>query len=1378
MKKQTFTNTVNGGMIQDIDRHEQPNNSYRYAIGGRIIQNSTEDQDKSLEENVKSGVTRAFVNAKGNKYALSLCPGYKPIGSCETQDGAIIFSTNNVNSEIGFMEINDNVYKTGWAKYTTLFNDRSDPNGDLLRFNIDKYVNGSFSVLENEFTERIYWVDGYNQKRVINLKEFYKPDGTTYHNQTNGCDSVSVYPKHLSVHAFDERMDLYFPKIKFWKRLPDGALKSGLYQILIKYVSKNGHTSVWSPLSQSVFVTDQKMDGDITIGTTVYPNAYQLNHHNRTMGASNIVTEEGLAFNLVGLDTRWDQIKVAYVYHASSTAFQEATDYKTIDITGPSMTIELIGHTGVGLSKEEINQRYETVLSVGSTAQQENRTWDANMELLPDFTFDLSEVKIKPHFNTFRPDVTLEPKFNPVFNPVSGRDDGDPFTNSFPINMSITTSNFTGNIEQYGTFNDYVNYKGQLFNFLYKGYFRGETQPFSFLFLDRKGNPLFAQHIRDFTFPNQFDTKDADGNDIDATLAKHYPSPTVSPELRIMGAMFSNIKIPVKNLYDKFGKLNVSAFMIVRTERINRVANQGVLYNCIQTYNDDSDTDQDKYVQPLLWISNKFSDEAESSNSPNSFYYEDAVGTNYEHKFSGSKNKVDPALSAPFYFNYYSPDIFIEGVLPKDPTNAQIQTVGFAHKTINKWVEINGMAHHVYSKNFKTTPIAWPLYYNRLKNGRPALGSKSRVNMAIIHTNPVFAIYDKFDAERGDVYDYRADVWVTCLFTLDGTVYPGPPGVCPSVSASQQRQSLILKLSDFAAVDFYEDNTSTSTMVIANWLQTPDKYYTEDDVSSLNARRYFSTGHFQQITQDILDQSRKVLNEQGQLTHYAFDDVEVWGGDCYVNQFDFSRLIPEYTDCSKQDEQGALWGPHADPPIYPDYSVSNILPIESKYNLALLYGRKFAANGINPQMSACGDNSKKHMVNGIMLGQPENWYYNEVLLLQESTKFYFPKPVDSKIISLQESTVRWSPKKLYGEQEDSYRQRLTYDYADVIGEFGAITKMCQGFDYLYIIQEKAFGAAMTKVERFIPTTTGDIMVKSGDAFGGMRYISKVYGTRHPNSVTSADNRISFTDASKGKILVFNQAGLRKQSEEDFMDDPISSMTMFFDKNITHQSDIFVDIIAGIDFENSEIVTTFFYRGNESNSGVVDPKNREDEMKTFTLGYSTKIGVWQSYHHFKPTFYFNIGRYFFSPNPKAGLGNELFVYNHGNYGQWFREYYPTILEYIVNPQPNVEKTFDNSFINVDEDGASRIVSAIHRANKNTHTINLTNIDNAEFIEGSLRYPIYEEDLSLPDDKPRVRGHYMVARLIIDNSLQLSDNKDTQVAITNIDTLFRLSSPFQY
>lgn len=1369
----TFNNTFVNGMSVDVDEHLQKNSTYRYAIGARLMYNKSTDPKKTFEENIKGGVSLALVVIKGTKFELAICNGYKFVGSVDTIDGTVLFTTNGINSEIGILTVNRNVFAAQHAVYTTLYNDRNDPNyknniygrrnpgepgGDLLNFSTSHYIHGYVSK-ENEFINRIYFVDGYNQKRVINLPLFYKPNGEPYHPANASCNALISYPKHLSVHAMDERMDLVFPKMKFDGRIK-GQLKSGMYQILVQYYSVTGHSSVWSKLTLPLYVTDQKIDG-LVDGD---PNAYKSNHHNRSMGASNIMTEEGLRFKLSGVDTRWDKIRVAYVFHATEVTPEEQNIFTTIDINDQTeIFVDLVKNAGQGITIGQINQRFETILSVGTTAQQENRSWDGNIELLPDMAMDLSKVTIEPTAIYFRADETKEPLFSGVANKVTGRLDNDPFTNSAPTTKTITVNNFSGSSEEYTIRDDYHSYKGQLFSQMFKGYFRGETYSFGFLWIDRKGNPLFVQHIQDVTFPNMYDRTDTNGNPVDWTLTRQAADTYF--DLRVMGVKISNIQIPVHLLYDKFGRLNVSGFQIVRTERNPSIANQGLLFNCTVTKNGATDNEGDLLVHPMEFWENTFVKNASGEIFPNSHHYnpQDILsGSDYD----GNGANADPSKTYGIagFFNYHSPDILIEQKLgnskitQEELMGGQMEKAGFVHRAYTESRKF--FLDHHYTKVYRTSPLDFTDEREKIQYSRARLGSKSRVKMALLHTQSSLHVYEKFDPETADRLDYR----VALQTFLAGNTFPS--------KSTQQPYSVIMKLLDWKLIDSVEAPNSRASFPLVNWRVKPDPIET-----ALESRRYISTGHFQPITDQIVDLFEKKYDDNGKLAAYVVNDIEVGGGDCYVNLFDFTRLYPEYTNCVKDGDNK-----------YPDYSISLISPIESKYNLALLYGRRFAANAVMPQQVSCNAaNNRIELSNGVMPSQPEDWNYNSALLLQEPIKYYNTKPADIKIVTRKEAGIWWSPKKINGELEDSYRQKLTNDFSDAEGSYGAIQKFAQAMNGLYVVQEKAFGLMETSLRNFIPTENGDqIYVKSAEVFAGIRYHSRKYGSQHKNSIWSDGNDlIGFTDAREGKIMVFSQAGLDRSSESNQMNDPVAEITMYFDRETIHDQDAdrFMDIITGYDNENSEVLTTFHRKvGIEQTNGIND---RSNEVGSYTFIYNRAAGKFHGYHHLKPYIYINSGRFLLTPNPTPNRGNELFLTNHGKYGHFFGKYYDTEVEFYVDPQPNVEKVFDNGFINVNQEGNIRISKIIHEIGDNIHILvnsekvggQISRPDRRViFDKGLLRFPMFEADRR--SKKAPLRGQVLKVKLIIDNSQQEIDGKDLLVALTNFDTRFRLLHPYQY
>lgn len=1392
----TFTNTFENGMRVDNNMHLQSNTTFRRSLGGRVMWNRQYDRAKSLEDNMKSGNSRVFAVARGNRFEISITPGYLVVGFIELLDGTYIFSTNGINSEIGWLTLNDNIDSENHVKYVVRYNDMYDPNfinnivdrrtanqdgGDKLFFNERYYIRG-ISVTENELITRLYWVDGYNQERTFNTDLFFNNLGQPYHPENPVPGQFIIYPKHLSVHAMDSRMDMVPAKIKFRRRIP-GQLKSGCYQLTYQYVSKNGHSSVWSELDRRVFVTDQKLDGDVDGDF----NAYKSNHHNRTMGASNLMTTEGLEYELKGVDTRWDYVRVGYVYFGTYITFQESNHFDLIEIGNQSsIIVKLTKHTGTAITKGELTARYETILEAGAIAEQDNRKWLANLRLMPDLTLDLKGVTIEATNRLFKPDEAIEPNFEAVENKVSRRVDNDPITNSFVKTGTWEMTNFTGDIESYMIEDDYINYKGQQFEKLMNCYPHGETQPFAVLLIDRKGDPTFVQHIQDFTFPNIYDGENWSLTEQDPVDGSFY--------YKALGAIISNLNIPVKILYDKFGRLNISAIKIVRTERIPRTVGQGVLVNTVETGNGKSNTDNDYFIQPQLYFDNAYMMGAgggeintpgtpDGSVPPNSYVYLGALGTSYKN--NNFYDSLDIARSSPGIFTFHSPDLLIDREISKEMMAGYLEHVAIVHKAYSERVDI-GSAHY-YTKAYRMTPMDYARYRQLIVNGRPKLGDKSRIKLAFFHTKGPLDIYKDFDPEQAGednpIRDFRgtAHAWLYDYSFNSSDALSLPPQPLQNQSSwhsALQPYAVIIKLSDIKTADITEANNSRTSYRIFNWNITPEGYYGDGndpakENSSLETRRYIDTGHMIPITPQTLDKFQKNYGANGQIESYTINGMEIYGGGHYVNPFDFSRLYPQYTDCVTF--HGA----------YPDYSVSMIVPNESKFNLALMNGRRFAANAVMAQRTSC-TGEKNQQRNGINFNQPEDWNYNDVLLLQEATKFYFPRPADIKILERRESGLAFSPKKLYGEKEDSYRQQLVFDFADAIGQFGAIQQFAQAFNSLYIIQESGFGRLKTSLQTVIPTTEGEeIYVKSGDVFGGVDYISKKYGTQHKNSVWSDDNTIGFADARMGKLIVFAQNGFQQESQDDQIDDPIMTLSIFFDRDIVHdqKNGVFVDIVAGFDNENKEAYTSFIHETNPDLSPAL--YDRVNEVQSKTIIYNKELGFFQGEQPYFPHIWINAGRYLLAPNNDRNRGSELWLFNHGKYGHWFGTYFKTELEFIVNAQPNVSKVFDNGRLNINLNGYERISEIIHEIEGNIHKIVVAENTGADIIraddrivyqENGLWYPMHEVDWD--GVKERLRGTSLLVKIVIDNSQQMVDGKDITPVIVNFDTIFRTSHPIQY
>jgi len=1372
MQRQTAQNTFSAGMAADIDKHLQKANTYRYARNGRLVFNREADKSVSLKEAVLNGHSFVLSSIQGNSFAADFCEGYDLIGSIVTSRGTVVFLTDDFHSEIGLLTV-DNPADVNGTSYHTLYNDRNDPNvfnnpyarhtpgamgGDRLMLEKKSPIHG-YSVYENEFTERVYWADAKNQKRTFNLNDFYTDKECTipYHTKNLPCFAPVVYPRWMSAHAMDEQPDCVMPIVRFRKRI-EGKLKTGAYQLVVRYKSRAGAVSPFSRLTNRVFVTNFALDGS----TSAETSALRSNHHNRVMADKNdIVTNEGLRFDLTRIDTRWDELEIGYVYHTEETSMREAYIFKRLKLdNNSSRTIDLVSHNSSGndilmpITADELNQVFATVLSVGTTIEYQNRNFDANIKLLPDIKLDLSSASIAPEYKYFREDETLEPVFNAVDNPVTKRKDNDPLTNSSVTTAVISTSRFTGETDSYTVDNDYLNAKGQQVDSNFRGYFRGETYPVGAMAIDRKGNPLFVDPIMDYTTPQQYD---------------NYPNNTLTRknadgkyDLRSMGLRVSGIRIRKENLFDEQGRLNLSGFMVVRGQRTGTIKCQGYLFPTLQSPNCNTSTENDGYIRPMGFPDNLFDINYMNASRGDAHRWRSGMAQCKDkwYDFTFGPDPLIPTASAPYVFNFHSPDLLIEETLREINGGDKFHHIGQAHRAYTKGsIELAGNNLHLYTKNYRSDLLQFAntaLDNQYIQNGRPQVGSKTRIKYAKRHTLKEEPLYAKFDPDYY-TYDYSAISDNVKKFN-DAE----PESQCGWLGF-QQPNSVIVRCLDWESVDLAESTNpsglDTCSYRAVNWLQSESNTDTAP-------RRWVSTGHYQPITLDVLERAQKEYDTNGNVVAYRFDDIEVWGGDAYVNLFDFSRLYPNIDKCEKICRN--LFGGSG---RYYDTACSHILPIESKYNLALRYGRKFAANATNPLKTSC-DGADLQFSNGIMPRQSEDWNYNRVLLLHESTQFHFSRLEDVRLTQNRPNGLMWSPVKTYGERYDSYRTKLALDYKDLPGEYGPVVKLLKHFDYVYFIQKKAFGVLLLNTNTFINGDTGEITVASGQVFNGQKYISNKYGTNYPQSIWEAENRFGFVDVLKGEVISFGQEGRNLLAEDNQLDDLIARTTIYYPTAPNRPA---TNVICGYDQDNKEVLFTFRY----DVSGTKDAWDRQ--MTSFTLNYSYILSCFVSYLDVLPDIYVNIDRYLYSF--KRGKG--LYLHNFGRYGSWYGQYYDFVVRSIVNPMPNVRKVYNNGHLSVSESATKRLKRVWHRAESGEHTLNYVgrvNLtlpildDRFEYWEGLLSYPMHEEDMA--DLLPRLKGQILEVEWVFDNSYQLADNKNLPVLLRSLDTGYRITHPVQY
>jgi len=229
------------GLNQDISNSKRDPGFYYDAGNIRILATD-------------SNTTGSISNDKGTTLLFDIDAGYTIIGHATLKDYVVLFCTNNTNDIIYRVNLDDN---TPVILFT----------GDL-NFSTDHYIETEINY-ESEDVQKVYWVDGVNQLRHMNII------------------SDSLPYTQTQAKLFDAVPEVSFSAIELVSEDYGGTHTSGMIQYGYNLVNQGGSQSALSPLTQ------------------LYPLAKQ-----NKGGLVNEVVGKVLNLKITGIDTTYDLIKL------------------------------------------------------------------------------------------------------------------------------------------------------------------------------------------------------------------------------------------------------------------------------------------------------------------------------------------------------------------------------------------------------------------------------------------------------------------------------------------------------------------------------------------------------------------------------------------------------------------------------------------------------------------------------------------------------------------------------------------------------------------------------------------------------------------------------------------------------------------------------------------------------------------------------------------------------------------------------------------------------------------------------------------------------------------------------------------------------------
>jgi hypothetical protein len=373
---------------------------------------------------------------------------------------------------------------------------------------------------ENEHFHRVYWTDGENPLRTVNLKE----DPSYYVNLT--ADDLNVFK------------DSNLPAPEVNAIIGGGKVLCGSHSYCYRLITGDGKTSIASALTNPIHVAKSNQD-------TAY--------HENLGGSLSTESSNAVTLTVDNIDKSYKSIQIIDVRYISKEGAIEANIIAESNISGSSYNYTHNGNeTTIALPVAELLRTAVSWDTCKDLSKKDNRLFAANLinnaaSITASFKVKSYNDSFTPHTEVENPDIhetllydgtnyaylndplddgaTLIPgaqsaadwgtatdgvrvtfrtkKFdlssvNYFANSLVKDDDDADSTSATTINQAP----HFGFLDRTGDGGYYNNYKNPLFSEKYTGYQRGEIYRFGILFYDKGGNPTFVSPIGDIRMPD------------------------------------------------------------------------------------------------------------------------------------------------------------------------------------------------------------------------------------------------------------------------------------------------------------------------------------------------------------------------------------------------------------------------------------------------------------------------------------------------------------------------------------------------------------------------------------------------------------------------------------------------------------------------------------------------------------------------------------------------------------------------------------------------------------------------------------------------------------------------------------------------------------
>ncbi len=703
-----------------------------------------------------------------------------------------------------------------------------------------------------------------------------------------------------------------------------------------------------------------------------------------------------------------------------------------------------------------------------------------------------------------------------------------------------------------------------------KGLWSNQTYRYGILFFDLKGNPYYVRWLDDFTTdtivnnPLMENIQINSGGDHDWYINQN-------------GVNISGITIP-PSIIDK-----ISGFSIVRAERDATIMTQGMLMQV----GSSSPTPGVGVTFPLA--------------SPGVSFVP------FDSAYGDDRNQL---------YTYVCPDQLVDEPIDNYTIGSKIS-----------------MSHWVKARDFFSTGKMM----TSSSDGDEAMEAKYFEELAV-ESNPdpdrnykITALKNITEDEQvPDFGSGNDDFWNRVQFSgpsanpTDGICFGGGTpdlGDCQAIGGKRtllEVEGNVYAYNKYLNV-WYADLLAVQTEVdykmMANVTVSKSSLYGGQGTSALANTFYISTGHFQPI-------NASVKADVFDGANYVFNDIEVYGGDCFACLVDYGHSLYDVT----LPFGGAF--------ISHSWGMKFACQCNSNYDLRR--GRTVANNRMNPAATGVSYNPARL----------EGFSYNKGYS-SEGIEFAYPAlPLNPFVNDLFRTRIRFAGEKFINESIDSFRTFLINDKKDLSGAQGEINNLRTKGDKTVVFQNAAISTVPILERQVVSGTNGsDTAIGTGGVVDRYDVISSEFGNQHQWSVTETGYGFAWFDMRKKAFLTLDfSSGIQEISQ-------IKGLKGFFDE-------AFLEVI-GYASATTNVLNSQTYDKTSDRplvgvgiTGVYDPKFKTTYLtfkfksrtqakgqayisRDFTIGYYHPSKMFIGFYDWTPAIAHNHNQTVFSVNdPKC------------------------------------------------------------------------------------------------------------------------------------------------